>query len=80
MAYRIHILGAAGSGTATLGKALAERLNIACFDSDFFYWQQTEDPFTIARPRDERIRLLQEQAAGLDGWVLSGSVCGCVAR
>lgn len=34
--YKIHILGAAGAGTTTLGKALAERLNIAYFDSDFY--------------------------------------------
>lgn len=76
MAYRIHILGAAGAGTTTLGKALAERLSVAYFDSDNFYWQQTPDPFTVARPKDERIRLLQEQAADLEGWVLSGSLSG----
>ncbi|MFL1418338.1 AAA family ATPase [Pseudomonas fildesensis] len=76
MAYKIHILGAAGAGTTTLGKALAERLGVAYFDSDFFYWQPTPAPFTVARPRDERIRLLQEQTAGLEGWVLSGSLCG----
>lgn len=74
--YRIHILGAAGVGTTTLGKALAERLHIAYFDSDFYYWQQTPEPFTIARPRDERIRLLQEHTAGHAGWALSGSLCG----
>jgi adenylate kinase family enzyme len=76
MAYRIHILGAAGSGTSTLGRALAESLNVAYFDTDYFYWQQTDAPFTVARPKDERIRLLQEQTAGLEGWVLSGSLCG----
>ncbi len=76
MACRIHILGAAGAGTTTLGMALAERLSIAYFDSDNFYWQQTEAPFTVARPKPERIRLLQEQTAGLEGWVLSGSLCG----
>lgn len=76
MAYRIHILGAAGAGTTTLGKALAERLDVAYFDSDHFYWQQTEEPFTVARPKAERIRLLQEQTAGHTGWVLSGSLCG----
>ncbi len=74
--YRIHILGAAGAGTTTLGKAMAERLGVAYFDSDFYYWQQTPDPFTVARPRDERIRLLQEHTAGHEGWVLSGSLCG----
>ena len=74
--HRIHILGAAGAGTTTLGKALAERLGIAYFDSDFYYWQQTPEPFTIARPRDERIQLLQEHTAGHERWVLSGSLCG----
>ena len=76
MACKIHILGAAGAGTTTLGKALAEHLNVAYFDSDDFYWQQTEQPFTMARLRDERTRLLLEQTAGLEGWVLSGSLCG----
>ncbi|KAF2410340.1 AAA family ATPase [Pseudomonas antarctica] len=76
MSYKIHILGAAGAGTTTLGKALAERLNVAYFDSDDFYWQPTAEPFTVARLRDERTRLLQEQSADLEGWVLSGSVCG----
>lgn len=76
MAYKIHILGAAGAGTSTLGRALAKRLGVAYFDSDYFYWQQTSAPFTVARPKDERIRLLQEQSAGLEGWVLSGSLCG----
>lgn len=76
MAYRIHILGAAGAGTTTLGRALAESLNVAYFDTDDFYWQQTDAPFTVARPKEERIRLLQEQTAGLEGWVLSGSLCG----
>lgn len=76
MAYKVHILGAAGAGTSTLGQALAKRLAVAYFDSDYFYWQQTSEPFTVARPKDERIRLLQEQTAGLEGWVLSGSLCG----
>lgn len=76
MAHRVHILGAAGAGTTTLGKALAARLNIAYFDSDFYYWQQTLNPFSMARPREERIRLLHEHTADHEGWVLSGSLCG----
>lgn len=76
MACRIHILGAAGVGTSTLGKALADRLNVAFFDSDFYYWQQTPEPFSAARPKGERIRLLQEHTARHEGWVLSGSLCG----
>ncbi|WP_339470230.1 hypothetical protein [Pseudomonas sp. EL_65y_Pfl1_R83] len=76
MAYRIYILGAAGAGTTTSGKASAERLNVAYFDSDNVYWQQTPNYSTVARPKDERIRLLQDPTTDLEGWVLSGSLCG----
>ncbi|VVO38721.1 AAA family ATPase [Pseudomonas fluorescens] len=76
MTYRIHLFGASGSGTTTLGQALAERLAVAHFDSDTFYWHPTEKPFSSRRTRDERIQLLQERVAGLDSWVLSGSLCG----
>lgn len=76
MAYRIHLFGASGSGTTTLGLALAKRLGIAHFDSDSFYWHSTEKPFSSRRTRDERIQLLQERVAGLENWVLSGSLCG----
>lgn len=76
MAYRIHLFGASGSGTTTLGLALAKRLCIAHFDSDNFYWHSTEKPFSSRRTRDERIQLLQERLADLENWVLSGSLCG----
>lgn len=76
MAYKIHLFGASGSGTSTLGRALAERLGIAHFDSDSFYWHRSENPFSSRRTRDERIQLLQATVAGLENWVLSGSLCG----
>ena len=34
MIHRIHILGAFGSGTTTLGRALAARLQYPYFDMD----------------------------------------------
>ena len=58
---RIHILGASGTGTTTLGKALADRLNCPHFDADRFYWLPTDPPFTMARPRAERLALLLGQ-------------------
>lgn len=80
MPYRIHILGAAGAGTSTststLGKTLAAHLGVGYVDSDFYYWQQTPGPFTVARPKHERLRLLHEHTSGHDDWVLSGSLCG----
>lgn len=43
---RIHITGASGSGTTTLGKAIAKKYGIKHFDTDDFYWQKTKIPFT----------------------------------
>ncbi|MBY3466437.1 adenylate kinase [Rhizobium laguerreae] len=69
----IHVMGASGSGTTSLGRALAERLDIAHLDTDDFFWMPTDPPFTTPRDADERIRLLLDEAAPHDGWVLSGS-------
>src|SRR4029453_16093638 len=38
MLHRIHILGASGSGTTTLGRALAEHLQCPHFDTDDYFW------------------------------------------
>ncbi|KIH82041.1 AAA family ATPase [Pseudomonas batumici] len=76
MAHRIHLFGASGSGTTTLGAALAEHFGIAHFDSDNFYWQPADKPFSCKRPREQRVQLLSEQLARQDNWVLSGSLCG----
>jgi adenylate kinase family enzyme len=38
MVSRIHILGASGSGTTTLAKALANELGYKHFDTDDYYW------------------------------------------
>ena len=44
MIHRIHILGASGSGTTTLGRALAERLQCPHFDADDYFWVPTDPP------------------------------------
>ena len=56
---RIHIFGASGSGTTTIGKAISEKLGYQHFDTDNFYWLPTYEPFTEARPIEERLRLMQ---------------------
>ena len=70
---RIHILGASGSGTSTLGAALAVRLGCPHADSDDFFWQPTEPPYTLRRPMPQRFELLQQHLSGHDSWVFSGS-------
>jgi len=76
MKQRIHIFGASGSGTTTIGKAIAEKLGYAHFDTDNFFWLSTEVPFTEARPIDERLRMMQADLLSADNWVLSGSLNG----
>lgn len=70
---RIHILGASGSGTSTLGAAVAAALAAPHFDTDNFYWLPTNPPFTTPRPSAERVALLSEKLAAHPDWVLSGS-------
>jgi adenylate kinase family enzyme len=73
---RIHITGASGSGTTTLGRALAARLGCSHHDADDFFWLPTEPPYTDKRSVEERnSKLINTLRAGSD-WVLSGSVDG----
>ncbi len=76
MIQRIHILGASGSGTTTLGRALATRLQSAHFDTDAYFWLPTDPPFTQPRETNVRQKLLLDDLTAHDAWVLSGSLCG----
>ncbi len=76
MANRIHIFGASGSGTTTLGKSVADEMGFRHFDTDDFFWIQTDPPFQTVCERTERQELLQQALEKTDSWVLSGSLCG----
>lgn len=73
---RIHIFGASGSGTTTIGIAVAEKLGYTHFDTDNYFWLPTKEPFTEARPTKDRLRLMQMDLLRIDNWVLSGSLNG----
>ncbi len=45
MTHRIHIFGAAGSGTSTLGSHLAREIGGCHLDADSYYWHKSEPPF-----------------------------------
>jgi adenylate kinase family enzyme len=70
---RIHILGASGSGTSTLGAALARRIGVPHADSDSLYWQPTDPPYTKPRPTEERQALLLRTLPVTGHWVFSGA-------
>lgn len=72
----IHIYGASGSGTSTLGKALHERYGYCHLDTDDYFWLPTDPPFTYKRPAAERIALLTEDIHKSSKTVISGSLCG----
>jgi adenylate kinase family enzyme len=70
---RIHVLGASGTGTTTLGAALAERLDVPHEEADSLFWLLTDPPYTTRREKAERAALLQKRLP-IDGqWVFSGS-------
>jgi adenylate kinase family enzyme len=76
---RIHILGASGSGTSTLGAALARRLGVPHADSDSLYWLPTNPPFTTLRPAEDRQALLLRTLPADGHWVFSGAATNWAA-
>lgn len=72
---KIHIFGASGSGTTTLGQALSKELHLPHLDTDQFYWQKTEPPFQAPVPLNQRQTTLKIALQSSD-WVLTGSLCG----
>lgn len=71
---KIHITGASGSGTSTLGRALATELQGAFLDADDYFWSPSTPPYQIQRPASERLALLLTDVGRADTVVVSGSV------
>jgi len=76
MGLRIHVFGASGSGTTTLGEALAAEFGVPCLDTDRYFWLPTEPPFQEVRPLDARLLLLRADMTKERAWVSSGSLSG----
>ncbi|WP_313342455.1 AAA family ATPase [Sedimentibacter sp.] len=72
----IHIFGASGSGTTTLGKAIYENYGHIHLDTDNYFWVPTDPPYTTKRNRNERQRLLNNDINKNEKCVISGSLCG----
>ncbi len=70
---RLLVTGASGSGTSTLGEALATVLDARWLDLDDFYWEPTTPPFQTKRDRIARLALLLSELAKQSDAVLSGS-------
>ncbi len=73
---RIHITGASGAGSTTLGHALADRLDFPVHDGDDYYWLPTSPPYREPRPAEVRARLLAEMVGDRADWIFIGSLMG----
>jgi|LSQX01.1.fsa_nt_gb adenylate kinase family enzyme len=72
----IHVFGASGAGTTTMGRAIASSFGYVHLDTDDFFWEPTDPPFQRTRPVEERAARLHD-VTGQDGFfVLTGSLCG----
>jgi len=71
---RLHITGASGSGTSTLGQALAAELGAPFIDTDGIYYAPSEPPFQRIRPTEQRRALLLATFARHPHCVVAGSV------
>jgi hypothetical protein len=73
---RIHITGACGSGTSTLGAALAAELGGTHMEADNYFWLATQPPYTARREPTERLTLLLSDLGASRTAILAGAVMG----
>ena len=71
---RVLVMGSSGSGTTTLGRAVAERLGIAFFDADDYYWLPTDPPFRQKRDESSRFDMMSTDLGRASSAVVAGSI------
>ena len=70
----IHIYGASGSGTSTIGKYISDKLGFYFMDTDDYFWQATDPPYTIKRNISERLSMMKKDINEHEKVVISGSL------
>lgn len=70
----IHIFGASGSGTTTLGKRISERYGLYHLDADDYIWLQTDPMFTQKREPNQSLYLLSQDLIKYANVVISGTL------
>jgi len=73
---KVHIVGASGSGTTTLARALAPELGATALDSDDYFWLPTQPPFRDRRDRALRHQLVIADLKHHPRAILSGAIIG----
>ena len=72
----IHVTGASGAGTTTLGQALERKYGYKWLDSDDFFWMPTDPPFIKLFSLEKRVELMSAALRDAPKCVISGSLCG----
>lgn len=72
----IHIYGASGSGTSTLGRKICSELGFTFMDTDDYYWLPTNPSYTTKRSIEERLVMMKKDIEQADNVVISGSLTG----
>jgi adenylate kinase family enzyme len=71
---KIHIFGASGAGSTTQGRDLSTVLHIPYFDTDNYFWEVSDPPFTIKRSLEKRNEMLWADLAKQESWIIGGSL------
>lgn len=72
----IHIVGASGAGTTTLGQGLDREHGYKWLDTDDCFWEQSDPPFVRSLPHEERVKRMGAAIEEHPKCVISGSLCG----
>lgn len=70
----IHIFGASGAGTSTLGKKICTELGYKFMDTDDYFWLPTNPRFTEKRAVQERLTMMTRDIETVGNAVVSGSL------
>ena len=71
---KIHIFGASGAGSTTLGEDLSAVLSIPHFDTDNYFWEKSDPPYTKRRTVEEMNDLLKTALTAHDSSIVTGSL------
>ena len=70
----IHVFGASGSGTTTLGGKIRNKLDYKLLDVDNYFGLPTNPPYIQKRPQEERLKLIKNDIERFQNVVISGSI------
>jgi adenylate kinase family enzyme len=67
-------MGASGTGTTTLGRALGSDLSFPVFDTDDYYWLPSTQPFQHKQDPEVRLARLLQDLKVTSRAIISGSI------